>query len=74
MTANWHSENCKNTQQKQSGLGEILGAIALVGRQEGLTTAVTSGCHRYIRAGDASRIPALHELLAFYGDLPLAED
>lgn len=31
-------------------------------------------CHKYIRRGDAKRIPELRHLLFEYGDISLAED
>ena len=54
--------------------GDVLGAVALVDQPTPDPIKVVHACHDYIRAGDASRIPELRELLHRYGDKSLAED
>jgi hypothetical protein len=56
------------------GLGNVLGAAALVDSPQPSSAAVVAACHAYIRRGDASRIPELRDLLLRFGDKPLAED
>ena len=57
-----------------SKIGPAISAIAWADKQESLGVEITSLCHRYIRKGDATRIPELRELLRLYGTKPLAED
>jgi hypothetical protein len=56
------------------GLGNVLGAVALVDSPQPSSAAVVSACHTFIRRGDSSRIPELKDLLMRFGDKPLAED
>lgn len=56
------------------GLGNVLGAAALVDSPQPSSAVVVSACHSYIRRGDSSRIPELKDLLMRFGDKPLAED
>ncbi|MCX6880888.1 MAG: hypothetical protein NTW21_44875 [Verrucomicrobia bacterium] len=56
------------------GLGNVLGAVALVDSPQPSSAAVVAACHTFIRKGDASRIPELKDLLMRFGDKPLAED
>ena len=58
----------------KAGLGNVLGAVALVDSPQPSSTAVVSACHAFIRRGDSSRIPELKDLLHRFGDKPLAED
>ena len=62
------------TQIQASGLGNALGAVALVGYQGSIAEAVVPASHKYIREGNAARIPELIELLKLYGNKSLAED
>lgn len=59
---------------ENKGLGNVLGAVALVDSPQPSSAAVVSACHTYIRRGDSSRIPELRNLLMRFGDKPLAED
>lgn len=70
---NWRSafESAENT---QSDLGTVLGAVALVKSPQPEIDTVVSACHKYIRRGDASKIPELISLLVRFGNKPLAED
>ena len=63
-----------DSQLNTSGLGDALGAVALVGYQPSASGAVVQACHKYIRQGDVARIPELKELLTLYGNKTLAED
>jgi hypothetical protein len=56
------------------GMGNVLGAVALVDSPQPSSRAVVSACHTYIRRGDSSRIPELRDLLLRFGDKSLAED
>lgn len=56
------------------GLGDVLGAAALVEGPQPAASSVVSACHTYIRRGDSSRIPELRDLLLRFGDKALAED
>jgi len=56
------------------GLGDVIGAAALVDTPKPTSADVVAACHAYIRRGDASRIPELRDLLLRYGDKTLAED
>lgn len=57
-----------------NSLGDVIGAAALVNSPEPASNDVVSACHKYIRKGDASRIPELINLLNRFGDKTLAED
>jgi hypothetical protein len=57
-----------------NGLGDVIGAAALVESPAPATGTVVAACHKYISQGDVSRIPELCALLMRYGDKPLAED
>ncbi len=63
-----------NANLQTSGLGNSLGAIALVEYQKSTSSTVVAACHKFIRYGDTARIPELIELLDIYGDKKLAED
>lgn len=58
----------------QSDLGTVLGAVALVKSPQPDIGTVVSACHRYIRKGDVTKIPELISLLVRFGDKSLAED
>lgn len=55
-------------------LGDVIGAAALVDSPQPTSSDVVSACHKYIRQGDASRIPELINLLNRFGNATLAED
>jgi hypothetical protein len=55
-------------------LGHVIGAAAIVDSPQPTSYDVVLACHKFIRLGDASRIPELIYLLNNYGDVPLAED
>lgn len=55
-------------------LGDVIGAAALVDSPQPSSYDVVSACHKYIRQGDASRIPELINLLNRFGNVTLAED
>jgi hypothetical protein len=55
-------------------LGMVVGAAALVTDPRPSANDVVSICHKFIRKGDASRIPELRYLLLEYGGVKLAED
>lgn len=57
-----------------SELGDVVGAMALFPRDAVAPEIVVRTCHKYIRAGDESRIPELWDLLMMHGDELLAED
>lgn len=69
----WSEEFAKSSVSPNS-LGNIIGAAALVNSPQPASTDVISACHKYIRQGDASRIPELINLLNRFGDKTLAED
>lgn len=58
----------------KTGLGNVLGAVALVDSPQPSSGSVVAACHTFIRQGDSSRIPELKDLLLRFGDKPLAED
>jgi hypothetical protein len=62
------SENTTNS------LGAIIGAVALLELPKPSLSDVVSVCHKYIKLGDATRIPELVYLLNNYGNESLAED
>jgi len=55
-------------------LGDVIGAAALVDSPQPTSSDVVSACHKFIREGDASRIPELINLLNRFGNVTLAED
>ena len=57
-----------------NGLGNIVGAAALVNRPQPETDAVLAACHRLVAQGTGTRIPELVGLLNRFGDRALAED
>ena len=59
---------------ESKGLGNVLGAVALVDTPQPSSGSVVAACHTFIRRGDSSRIPELKDLLLRFGDKPLAED
>jgi len=59
---------------ESKGLGNVLGAVALVDTPQPSSSSVVAACHTFIRRGDSSRIPELKDLLTRFGDKPLAED
>ena len=58
----------------KAGMGNVLGAVALVNSPQPSSASVVAACHAFIRKGDSSRIPELKDLLLRFGDKPLAED
>ncbi|MCX6308682.1 MAG: HEAT repeat domain-containing protein [Bacteroidia bacterium] len=56
------------------GLSNVIGAAALVDSPQPTSDDIVDACHRYIRQGNASRIPELKVLLLRFGDVTLAED
>ena len=69
----WTEEFSKSTNSGTS-LGNVIGAAALVNYPQPSSYDVVEACHKYIRKGDASRIPELVFLLNNYGNVSLAED
>jgi len=57
-----------------NGLGNVVGAAALVNRPQPETNAVVSVCHRLVAQGSGMRISELIDLLNRFGDRALAED
>jgi hypothetical protein len=60
--------------RSNKSLGDVVGAAALVERPSPSSFDVVAACHKYIRQGDASRIPELRTLLDRFGNISLAED
>lgn len=58
----------------KAGLGNVIGAAALITEPQPTAASVVAACHAYIKKGDESRIPELRDLLLRFGDKPLAED
>ena len=71
--SNW-DQAFKDAPEGKYGLGDVLGAAALVDSPVPTPETVVAACHAYIRKGDASRIPELRTLLFRYGNRALAED
>ena len=69
----WTEEFSKSTNSSTT-LGNVIGAAALVNTPQPTSSDVVSACHKYIRQGDASRIPELINLLNRFGNVTLAED
>ena len=71
--ANW-DQAFASANKRRRGLGDVLGAAALVESPRPTSAAVVAACHDYIRRGDVARIAELRELLLRYGNKTLAED
>jgi hypothetical protein len=56
------------------GLGNVVGAVALVDTPQPSSQSVVAACYVLIRQGDESHIPDLGELLLRFGDELMAED
>ena len=59
---------------KTNGLGNVVGAAALVNRPKPDTNAVLAACHRLVTQDPSTRWPELVDLLNRFGDRALAED
>jgi len=57
-----------------NGLGNVVGAAALVNRPQPGTNAVLTICHRLVTQDPSTRWPELVDLLNRFGDRALAED
>jgi hypothetical protein len=68
------SDAFSGTGSSTGKLGDVIGAAGLVDFPQPTSSDVVSACHKYIRQGDASRIPELINLLNRFGDVTLAED
>lgn len=66
--------NKEFSNKSSASLGRVIGAAALVSSSRPESHDVVEACHKYIRRGDASRIPELIYLLDNYGNVALAED
>jgi hypothetical protein len=76
MGKTWQEAFAKASAPKapKQALGEVLAAITLFPKQDGVQEGVVEACLNFIRRGDESRIPELGELLHSYGDIKLTED
>jgi len=70
---NWNSA-FSGAGSSSGKLGDVIGAAALVDSPQPTSSDVVSACHKYIKQGDASRIPELINLLNRFGNVTLAED
>ena len=70
---NWDQVFCPEN-LNTNGLGNIVGAAALVNRPQPDTNTVLAVCHQLVTQDPSTRWPELVELLNRFGDRALAED